>query len=207
MNEHEYAIDNKSNNDGKLLNYVLNNNVFIFDSLNPNSCAKLIGDLTVLVQLAHENKDEEKKSINFFFNSPGGNISILLSIQYLMDMAKGYNILIPTNVCGRASSAASLLAIQGTPGHRMMGEYTQHFVHFGQTSQAVSKESEIAKTTAQFKRHRDIIKKIYLRHTKIKENQLNKLIEDEMGYLDANACLRLGFCDSILLSDGKTKTR
>ena len=120
-------------------NYMYNNKVFILDEITSNNCAYLIGDLTDYIL----NDQNQGKKLVFVINSPGGEVYTAFNLIGLINLAKLYNIEIITFVLGCASSAGSMLAIQGDT--RFMSKQAKHFVHFGMIFDVTSKHSEIEK--------------------------------------------------------------
>lgn len=175
-------------------NYMYNNKVFILDAITCDNCAFLIGDLTTFV-FSEENKG---KSLMFFINSPGGESYTMMSIIGLMNIAKLYNIEVITFVLGTAASAASMIAVQGDK--RFMSNISRHLVHFGSIYDITCLHSEIEKICEQNKEYASNMDNLYLNACKGKltKSVLEKLKKDERGYLNAEDCLKYGFCDSII---------
>ncbi len=79
-------------------------------------------------------KTGEIRPINFLITSPGGSVLAMNSIVDTMDQAKateinGKNIPIATYVQGYAASAASVIAANGTTGHRSMSKKAEIMIH------------------------------------------------------------------------------
>ncbi len=227
-NSSENAAVSNGNKPDTCFNYVVDNNVFLFDTIYPATTTAVIGEMARLIKIAatpqnNYSQGEDKNSkpqpgfvtpvspfdqnvnlklIDITINSTGGNTYQHLAFAHLINLAKHNNIIVRTNVTGLAASCASLIAIQGTPEYRIMNEYSQHMVHFGKASPAVTKDSEIEKSIKEIKKHKNLIRQPYLQHTKITQKELSKLMKDEMGFLTAQECLRLGFCDYVLTSNG-----
>jgi len=175
-------------------NYMYNDKVFLLDEITSENCAFLIGDLSTFV-FAEENKG---KALIFFINSPGGETYTMMSIIGLMNIAKLYDIEITTFVLGTAASAASMIAVQGD--RRFMTNISQHLVHFGSIYNVTSLHSEIEKIYEQNKEYAENLDNLYLTACKGKltKSVLDKLKKDERGYLNAEDCLKYGFCDNII---------
>lgn len=175
-------------------NYMYGEKVFIFDEITAENCAFLIGDLGTFVF----DKQNCGKGIKFFINSPGGETYTMMSIIGLMNIAKLYDIEVTTFVLGTAASAASMIAVQGDK--RFMSNVSRHLVHFGSIWDVTTKNSEIEKIYAQNKEYADNLDNLYLSACggKLTKHILDKLKNDERGYLNAEDCLKYGFCDSII---------
>lgn len=175
-------------------NYMFGEKVFILDEITSENCAFLIGDLSTFV-FAEENRG---KSLSFFINSPGGETYTMMSIIGLINIAKLYDIEVTTFVLGTAASAASMIAIQGD--RRFMTNVSRHLVHFGSIWDVTTKNSEIEKIYEQNKEYADNLDNLYLTACggKLTKAMLDKLKRDERGYLNAEDCVKYGFCDSII---------
>ena len=196
--------------------YVLNNTVYILDSLKSETTSKLIGDLTELVlklpyskpidfsQLTMESpydlRGHNATVIDVVLNSGGGSVYVLNTIANMLAVAKSKNAIIRTTSTGLA---ASMLAVMGTPGFRIMYENATNMIHWGKFSVTAEKESEPEKLAAYAKKSRANLLTTYLKYTKISEKKLKSLIADEGSYIMANECLKLGICDWILKSNGE----
>lgn len=184
-------------------NYMYGDKVFILDEITSDNCAYLIGDLTQYV-LSEANMG---KKLMFVINSPGGDVSVMITILGLMNMARLNNIQIYTFVLGSAGSAASVLAANGD--QRMINRLSKHFIHFGCIWDVTTKHSEIEKAYVQNKEYAENMTKLYLDACKGKL-KLEKLLEiqaDERGYLNAEQCLKYGLCDLIIEDDLDTKLK
>lgn len=175
-------------------NYMYGDKVFILDEITSENCAFLIGDLSTFV-FEEQNRG---KSLSFFINSPGGETYVMMSIIGLMNIAKLYDIEISTFVLGTAASAASMIAVQGDK--RFMTNVSRHLVHFGSIWDVTTKNSEIEKIYEQNKEYADNLDNLYLTACggRLTKSVLNKLKNDERGYLNAEDCLKYGFCDNII---------
>lgn len=175
-------------------NYMYGDKVFILDEITSENCAFLIGDLSTFV-FEEQNRG---KGLSFFINSPGGETYVMMSIIGLMNIAKLYDIEITTFVLGTAASAASMIAVQGD--RRFMTNVSRHLVHFGSIWDVTTKNSEIEKIYEQNKEYADNLDNLYLTACggKLTKHVLDKLKRDERGYLNAEDCVKYGFCDSII---------
>lgn len=186
------TTDNITNQTPK--NYMMNEKIFILDTITADNCAHLIGDMTSFIL----NEQNQNKRLMFFINSPGGEVDTMLTIIGLINMARLYNIQIYTFVLGLAGSAASMIAVQGD--QRYMSTMSRHFIHFGCIWDVTTKHSEIEKMYHQNKEYADNIVNLYLDacENKLSKTELLKLQSDERGYLSAEQCLRYGLCDQII---------
>lgn len=189
------------------------NKVYILDRFAPETTNELIGNLTDMVFSLkpcdmysmpnpiinpYDLGNSDCPIIDVFINSPGGNARILNSISTLLSIAKSRGAVIRTTVIGTASSCGSLLAIQGTPGFRIMYSKSYHFVHFGSHSFTVTKAEEIDPACDHIKEATSAILKMYTDHTKLTKRELDKITKNETGRLSADKCLEYGMCDWVM---------
>lgn len=173
-------------------NYMYGDKVFLLDCLDVDNTSLLIGDLATFVN----DPMTYGKKLQFFINSPGGDVSVMKSIMSLMNIARLNDITIETYVLGMAYSAASILAAYGDI--RYMTKYAQHLIHFGMVPSFATKYSEIEKIMQQTKEHADQLNAIYLENTELSKEKLSELQNDERGFLNADDCLKYKLCDCIL---------
>jgi ATP-dependent protease ClpP protease subunit len=195
------------NNDALTLNcyknYMYNDKVFILDEITADNCAYLIGDLTQYVL----NEQNVRKKLMFIINSPGGDVSVMITLLGLMNMARLNNIEIYTFVLGSAGSAASILAANGD--QRFINSLSKHFIHFGCIFDITQKHSEIEKVYIQNKEHAENIINLYLNACdgKLKREKLLEIQADERGYLNAADCLKYGLADVVIENDLQEKLK
>ena len=145
--------------------------------------------------------------IDIYINSPGGHLASLNSILYMLARARAKGARIRTNVMGSAASCASILAIMGDPGLRIMGENAYNLIHYGTKTRTIRSEAEEAMMFRDVNHHTKLIKQMYLDHTDIPQKKLNSMLQAETGYLYPDECLKLGVCDWILQNNGKLINR
>ena len=185
---------NSESNQAVYKNYMYTNKVFLLDEITPTNCAFLIGDLTQFIG----DPENEKKRLNLFINSPGGDANTMMTILGLLNLARLNNIFITTYVLGLAGSAASIIASQGDS--RFMSDISRHFIHFGSIFDVTSKHSEIEKAYQQNKDYAEKMQDLYIQACKgkLSREMLLTLQSDERGYLNAKQCLKYGLCDAII---------
>lgn len=199
-------------------NFLSNRNIFVVSDIASDTSTELITEMFSLVNKIRPTHFLSKKykiispyklpykdsiALDVYIDSKGGETNTLHQISSILAIAKNKGVIIRTHVYGTVYSSASLLAVQGTLGYRIMGENAFHFVHFGDAYMHATKESEIMKSA----KHMLLVKKqdrdTYLANTKLTNKQIDELQADEMGYLDAKSCLKYGLCDWILTNSGK----
>lgn len=175
-------------------NYMFGDKIFIYDVITTENMAHLIGDLSTYV-LNYENMG---RKLSFFINSVGGDVSVMMNIIGLMNIAKLNDIDIDTYVLGHAASAASMIAVNGNC--RIMSKLATHHLHFGTIFDVTTKQSEIEKICNQNTEYAENMKNLYLTACKgkLSRETLDRLEEDERGILNAKQCLKYGLCDVII---------
>jgi ATP-dependent protease ClpP protease subunit len=174
-------------------NFMADDTVFIQDEITSENCAYLIADMMRYV-MAPESSGKELKIV---INTPGGEVSVMNQICGIISMAKINNIAVITYVMGVAASAGSVIAIHGD--QRIMAKNAEHLIHYGYCLEAISKQTEIAKTFAYNMDFSKRMAQIYLDHCPgLTPEKLKILQEDEKGRLFADECLKLGICDTII---------
>lgn len=195
--------------------------IYIMDKFKQDKCAELIANLNSMIysqaprpmyNTNHKIKSpyeipKDNQVLDVFINSSGGDFDVLSQISFLFGLAKSRGWIIRTSVPAYAASCGSMLAIQGTPGYRIMGENAQHLVHYGRTVNEVNLPTEVDKAYQDMLNHANATQRFYLQYTNISEPELKELRSDEYGYLSAQKCLKLGFCDWILQNNGHLKSK
>ena len=168
-------------NESKQGNFVLTPignvcNVQIFSKINMESTCEMVGQLAQIISQLPVHKPIETTSTKivspydispdvFVFdvaiNSGGGDVLAARGIASMFALAKSRGAIIRTHTVGQASSAASTLAVMGTPGYRIISEDAYHFVHYGNASISGSRENELEIATQNTKKDREQIFSIY----------------------------------------------
>ena len=199
-------------------NYVKGNSVFLYDSLNQETCADLIGELTELV-MSKVKKHQQLLDINvktmetpydisgsnvidIFINSPGGDVSYKNSIMALLNIARAKGAIIRTTVTGYAASSASQIAIQGTHGFRIMYQETYNLIHYGRSCDTATADGEAERIYKQEKRRRQNMFNTYKKFTSLTDKEIAECMKAEKHYFSAKECLNKNMCDWILTDTG-----
>ena len=204
-------------------NYVRKNAIFLYDTINTDTCAELIGDLAEMVNNIKNqpnksetttlkspydiNKPTATTVVDVFINSPGGNCATMDSIMSFLNIARSKGAIIRTTVTGRAASCASMIAIQGTHGFRIMYQTSYNLVHYGNTSLSVSASGEVERAAKNENQLRKNQINTYLQFTDMTEKEVKKCMETEHHVFSAQQCLEKNMCDWILTNEGKFITR
>lgn len=197
-------------------NYVIENAVFLYDTINLDNCAKLMGDIASMVAKIRPNTNKTNSATNIspydihkpsqaidvFINSPGGTCSLMDSIMTFLNIARSKGAIIRTTVTGRAASCASQIAIQGTPGFRIMYQTAFHLVHYGNSSMNVSAEGEVERACKNEKQLRQHQINTYKKFTNLTAKEINECMKTEHHVFSAEECLKKNMCDWILTDTG-----
>lgn len=171
-------------------NFMSYNKVYLFEELTWSTVSYLIADINFFIS------NTKIDLMEIFINSPGGEFTCCTAILNAMEIANKNKISVHTYVVGEAASSASLIAVSGN--RRFIHRHANHFIHFGSYPSVVTKSSEISKLNKELKQFNNMCKSIYLKNTNIGEEMLDKLREDEFGYLNAEQCKRYKFVDEII---------
>ena len=131
-----------------------------------------------------------------YINSYGGYASELFGLLTVLDLAKAAGIKIITYNIGSAYSCGSLLAVTGD--YRYMHKYADNLPHLGQTEMELTTVEQLKRNTKRVAEYFAKIYSIYATHTKMSKTQLDKVLKDDDYFMDADECLKRGFCDEII---------
>lgn len=154
----------------------------------------------VIAQLLFLKMEDQKKDINLYINSPGGQITSGLAI---LDTMKFLGCDINTYCIGQASSMAAILLAAGTKGKRFALPNSRIMIHqpyggVGGTSEDIARQ---AKEILELKK---ITTKILSEST---GQPLEKIAEDAERdyYMNAEEALKYGLIDQISKPDNLEK--
>lgn len=155
--------------------------IFLYDEIGPYL------NLSDFQQLA------EEEPVTVFVNSPGGDLSIGLSIFNLLSRVKDLTICID----GIAASAASLLAF--LPNAKVkMNSNSFLFLHLPSVEMCGAKRADdLLRIASELEKMGGSILDIYIQKAKCSREELEKMLEAET-LLTAQESLELGFCDEII---------
>lgn len=139
-----------------------------------------------------ESKDPEK-DIKIFINSPGGYVTSLLCMLDAMNLVRPE---IKTYCIGEAASAAAILLMCGTKGKRYITRHSRVLLH-QISSGARGHIADVKISVEETGRINALLMEIILERTKIKRDDLKKLIERDC-WLTAQESLKYGLVDKIL---------
>lgn len=196
-------------------NYVCGNAIFLCNSLNKDTCTEMYGDIAKMVnelrpvsnkmtlaEIQNPYNITSKSIIDIFIDSPGGDIYTMNTIMTFLNIARSKGAIIRTTVTGQAASCASMIAVQGTPGFRIMYNFSYHYIHYGNSNIGVSAIGEIDLAAQNEKELRQKQKDIYKQFTKLSVIETLQCMQSEHHIYSAEKCLEKNLCDWVLLNDG-----
>lgn len=129
-------------------------------------------------------------TIHVHINSNGGDVFEGIVVYNLL---KNSGKTIHTYVEGIAASIASVIAMAGETVN--MGKTSMLMIHNCYTF-AIGNSKELRKIADDMDVTMESIRKAYLDHISISEDELKELLDSE-SYLTSDKCLEMGFCDNI----------
>lgn len=176
-----------------------NSHIYFYCDVVPESILKLNN---VLVQMAKENLSEMVSKgkdvpdpISIHIQSDGGLCSAgFIGYDVIQEISKKVKTI--SYVEGYAASAATLLTVGCT--ERYISPSSTLLVH-ELSSYMGGKLSEMLQEYSNCKKVEEILESIYLKHTKIQKEDLEKLLKKDV-LLTAEECIEKGICDDIRTS-------
>lgn len=178
---------------GQSANFVDGTNIYILGDFDKTISTNVIPKLVDLISSSNYIKNPE---INIYINSYGGFAHELLGLMTLIEKAKSLNIKINTYNIGVAYSCGSLLAIIGT--HRYMYRYADNLPHLGKVFISPQTVEQLNRGTQHACDWFNTIYELYVTYTKMPKKELLKVLKDDDYHMNADECLKFGFCDEII---------
>lgn len=154
---------------------------------------------TIILPLTQEVKKQSKERegrIDLYINSCGGYLHVVNHMVELIEIAKTNGVVVRTIVPDIAFSAASMLAITGTPGQRYIGKRAEHLIHYGQIYSFETTEEQIDRFTAHKKRMFKGNFDHYQKYANIPG--LDQKMLDDGYFVTAREALRFGMADKYM---------
>ena len=161
--------------------------VFLVGPVNDNVATLITAQLLFL------ESENPKKEISFYINSPGGLVTSGLGIYDTMQYIKPP---VSTLCIGQASSMGSFLLSAGDKGKRFSLPNSRIMVHqpsAGYQGQATDIEIHAKEIMALKKR----LNKIYAKHTKRTEEEINKALERD-NFMTPTEAREFGLIDGVV---------
>jgi len=147
----------------------------------------------IVAQLVHLESEDPQKDIQFYVNSPGGEMTALFAIYDTMQYVKPD---IATTCVGQAASAAAVLLAAGAPGKRFTLPHARvliHQPHGGVQGQSVDIEIAAREVIAQ----RDQMVRALARHTGQSAERVERDIDRDY-VLRGEAAVEYGLVDQVI---------
>ena len=190
--ENDKRIDSEMGDDRKSSNFVKNGKVYILGDFDCTISRYVIPDFVDLVGACSGQRDA---IIPMYINSFGGDAHELFGLLSAMDLARIVGVRIYTYNIGVAYSCGSLLAVSGD--QRFMSKNARNLMHLGESSRIASTYEQLKRTNKDTMDFFDKIVGIYKERTKMTEAKIRKILEDDLYFMGAKECLRLGLVDSL----------
>ncbi|MBF8281546.1 MAG: ATP-dependent Clp protease proteolytic subunit [Chloroflexi bacterium RBG_16_63_12] len=154
----------------------------------------------IVAQLLFLNREDPKREIQMFVNSPGGVIYAGLAIYDTMHMIQAP---VSTFAVGVAASMGTILLSAGSPGLRYA--LPNATIHLHQPLGGVQGQAtDIEIEAKEILRMRDLLNGILKRHTKMNDEMIAKYT-DRNFYMTPEVAVELGVIDSVLSTPEKAK--
>ena len=150
----------------------------------------------IVAQLLYLANDDPEKDIQFYINSPGGQITSGLAIYDTMQLI---SCPVTTMAVGMAASMATILLTGGTAGRRYA--LPNATIHLHQPLGGVQGQaSDIEIEAKEILRMRDVLNGILQRHAGFSDDEITKYT-DRNFYMTADKAVELGIIDKVLTGD------
>ena len=158
-----------------------------------------VANLIVAQLLYLENEDPER-DIQFYINSPGGQITSGMAIYDTMQLI---NAPVTTTAVGMAASMATILLTGGTKGRRFA--LPNATIHLHQPLGGVQGQAaDIEIEAKEILRMRDLLNDILKKHTGLNDEEIRQYT-DRNFYMTAQQAKELGIIDDVL-ADSREET-
>jgi ATP-dependent Clp protease protease subunit len=161
--------------------------VFLGSPINDQVANVLVAQLLYL-----DNQDPEK-DIQFYINSPGGQINAGLAIYDTMQLIRAP---VSTIAVGLAASMGTVLLTAGTKGKRYA--LPNATIHLHQPLGGVSGQvADIEIAVREYQRIRDLLNDILGKHAGVSQEQIEKFTDRDF-YMTAEQAAEYGIIDDVL---------
>ena len=147
-------------------------------------------------QMFREDLESDEGPVTVWINSPGGNVFAAAEIY---TMLKEYAGEITVKIASIAASAASVVAMAGD---KIQMSPTALLMIHDPSTVAMGNARDMEQAIATLNAVKDSIINAYALKTGLRKSKISEMMENET-WLDAKEALRLGFCDTILYTDGQ----
>jgi ATP-dependent Clp protease protease subunit len=150
----------------------------------------------IVAQLLYLANEDPEKDIQFYINSPGGQITSGLAIYDTMQLIPAP---VTTTAVGMAASMATILLTGGTSGRRYA--LPNATIHLHQPLGGVQGQaSDIEIEAQEILRMRRLLNEILMRHTGLEVGEI-ETYTDRNFYMTAEKAVDLGIIDKVLTGE------
>ena len=148
----------------------------------------------LIMKLLYLQSENKKKDINFYLNSPGGDVVATLAIYDVMQIM---SCSVATFCVGQAASGAAVLLAGGTKGKRFCLPHSRVMIHqpFGGVSGQVS---DIEIQADEILRNRAVLDQVLAKHTGQEVEKITKDTNRDF-FLTAEQAKEYGLVDEITI--------
>jgi len=147
----------------------------------------------IVAQLLYLNREDPDKDIQFYINSPGGQINAGLAIYDTMQLIQSP---VSTIAVGLAASMGTILLTAGTEGKRYA--LPNATIHLHQPIGGVSGQvADIEIAAREYMRMRDLLNTILHRHAGLNDEQIARFTDRDF-YMTAEEAAEYGIIDEVL---------
>ena len=152
----------------------------------------------LVMKLLYLQSENKKKPINFYLNSPGGDVIATLAIYDVMQIM---SCPVATYCVGQAASGAAVLLAGGTKGRRFCLPHSRVMIHqpYGGVSGQVS---DIEIQADEILRNRSVLNDVLAKHTGKTVDQIAEDTDRDF-FLTAEQAQEYGLVDEITILTGK----
>ncbi|OQY17236.1 MAG: ATP-dependent Clp protease proteolytic subunit [Anaerolineaceae bacterium 4572_32.2] len=148
---------------------------------------------TIVAQLLFLNREDPDKDIQFYINSPGGQINAGLAIYDTMQLIQAP---VSTIAVGLAASMGTILLTAGSKGKRYA--LPNATIHLHQPIGGVSGQvADIEIAAREYMRMRDLLNTILDKHAGLSEEQIARFTDRDF-YMTAEQAAEYGLIDEVL---------
>jgi len=147
----------------------------------------------IVAQLLYLSREDPDKDIQFYINSPGGQINAGLAIYDTMQLIQSP---VSTIAVGLAASMGTILLTAGTEGKRYA--LPNATIHLHQPIGGVSGQvSDIEIAAREYMRMRDLLNTILHKHAGLDDEQIARFTDRDF-YMTAEQAAEYGIIDEVL---------
>ena len=190
--ENKNEIQNGEDNNNSIRTE--NNHIYFYSKVNKSYCLDLNIEIKKVEQkmLQHALKFSiDPPPIIIHINSFGGSVFAAMST---IDTIKSCKVPVHTIIEGASASAGTLISVVGNK--RYIGKNSHMLIH-QLSSSFWGKMAEFNDEMKNLNKLMDLIRDIYLEHTKVPKKKLKEILKHDLWW-DAEKCLEMGLVDEIL---------